>query len=410
MNASSDLGTIADLDAATAHLQAPLAAVDLAALRVNADDLVRRAAGKPIRLATKSVRCRAVLDRVLDRRGFRGLMAYSLAEAIWLARNGATDILVAYPTTDLESLDALSRDERLRDDITVMVDDPAHLEIIEACTTGPIRVCIDIDASLRIGPLHLGVRRSPLHRVDEVLGLIHQALGNPKVRIVGLMCYDAQVAGVPDTSLAVRLMKRRSLTELTSRRSTIVSATREEVDLEFVNVGGTGSLDVMSQQPDVTEVTAGSGLFGPTLFDQYRGFTCIPALAYALPVVRAPAPEIRTVFSGGFPASGPAGASRLPTPIWPAGLRLLRTEGAGEVQTPVTGAAAAKLAIGDRVWWRHAKAGEICERFASLTLVDLRSGSIQSSSIPTSSIESSSIESSSIEIVPTYRGEGKCFG
>lgn len=390
MSVGSDLRHMHELSAATAHLPAPLAAVDLQALELNADDLVRRASGKPIRIATKSVRCRSVLDWTLGRAGFSGLMAYSLREAIWLARMGATDVLLAYPTTDSEALAELAHDEQLRRAITVMVDAPAHLELIDTSAAAPLRVCLDIDASLRLGPLHLGVRRSPLHEVADALSLLRVAMGNGKVRVVGLMCYEAQVAGVPDTSLAVRLMKRRSIADLAERRAAIVTAVRREVDLEFVNVGGTGSLGLVSPQADVTEVTAGSGLFGPSLFDHYRGFTPKPALVYALPVVRAPAPRIRTVFSGGYLASGPVGPSRVPTPVWPPGLRLLRNEGAGEVQTPVTGAAASELSIGDRVWWRHAKAGEVCERFTELTLVEPDSGSI--------------------ETVPTYRGEGQCFG
>ncbi|MCW8221326.1 amino acid deaminase/aldolase, partial [Streptomyces griseolus] len=48
-------------DRATAHLDAPVAVVDLEAFDANADDLVRRAGGKPIRVASKSVRCRALL-------------------------------------------------------------------------------------------------------------------------------------------------------------------------------------------------------------------------------------------------------------------------------------------------------------------------------------------------------------
>ena len=95
-----------------------------------------------------------------------------------------------------------------------------------------------------------------------------------------------------------------------------------------------------------------------------------------------------TVLGGGYIASGPAGADRLPRPVLPPGLRLDRQEGAGEVQTPVAGAAAAGLGIGDRVWFRHAKAGELCERFGEVHLVRGRE---------------------LVGTVPTYRGEGRAF-
>ena len=130
--------------------------------------------------------------------------------------------------------------------------------------------------------------------------------------------------------------------------------------LEFVNGGGTGSLETTAADLSATELAAGSGLMGPTLFDAYRRFSPRPALLYALPVVRrlsGPGQPAATLFSGGYAASGPAGPDRSPTPYLPPGLKFSATEGAGEVQTPVLGAAAAQLRLGDRVWLRHAKAG-----------------------------------------------------
>ncbi|GAA3307751.1 hypothetical protein GCM10020295_67600 [Streptomyces cinereospinus] len=94
----------AGYDRATAHLDAPLAIVDLDAFDANADDMARRAGGKPIRVASKSVRCRALLERVLARDGFAGVMAFTLAESLWLARSGFEDVLVAYPSSDRAGL------------------------------------------------------------------------------------------------------------------------------------------------------------------------------------------------------------------------------------------------------------------------------------------------------------------
>lgn len=58
---------------ATAHLPAPVAVIDLDALRHNAMDLLARAGGVPIRVASKSVRVRAVVDAVLRIPGYRGI-------------------------------------------------------------------------------------------------------------------------------------------------------------------------------------------------------------------------------------------------------------------------------------------------------------------------------------------------
>ncbi|MEV6359728.1 alanine racemase [Nocardia asteroides] len=383
------------LHAATADLDPPLAALDLAALDANAADLVRRANGVAIRVASKSVRCRAVLERVLGdgltaRDGFAGIMAYSLREAIWLARLGAGDILLGYPVTDRAALAELAGSPDLLRAITLMIDDVAQLELTRAALGTDLvhpRVCLDVDASLRIGPLHLGVRRSPVRDPGQAAVLATEARRRG-FDVVGVMTYEAQIAGLPDSNPAVRVVKRLSAREIGRRRGEVLDAVRMVTGpLEIVNSGGTGSIEVSIGDPDVTEVTAGSGLYVPTLFDHYRSFTPRPALFFATPVLRKPTPTIATVFAGGYIASGPAGPSRVPLPVWPAGLKLLGSEGAGEVQTPLAGGAG--LEIGDRVWFRHAKAGELCERFDRVHLVD---------------------ESGSRTTVPTYRGEGQCFG
>jgi D-serine deaminase-like pyridoxal phosphate-dependent protein len=373
----------------TADLDPPFAAVDLAAFRRNAADLVRRAAGTPIRVAAKSVRCRELIAEALATGGFQGVMSYALPEAIWLGRNGVDDILMGYPTVHREALRELAGDPVLARRITLMVDDVAQLELIKRVTHGgvPLQVCLDVDASLRLLGQHLGVRRSPLRTPDQVARLARTVAADDAFELVGLMFYEAQIAGLPDSSPAVRWVKRRSAAELADRRGAAVDAVKQVAPIALVNSGGTGSLEISAADPSVTELTAGSGLFGPTLFDGYDRFRPEPAAVYALPVVRRPARRIATLFGGGFVASGPASRSRLPRPAYPPGLKLIGNEGAGEVQTPVRGSVADSLAVGDRVWMRYAKAGEMCERFDVLHLVD----------------------SDEVRAVPTYRGEGKAF-
>ncbi|MEW1878063.1 alanine racemase [Rhodococcus sp. NPDC080181] len=385
--------------AATEGLESPSAAVDLTALDANAAALRARANGVPIRIASKSVRCRAVLNRVLAAQGVSGVMAYSLREAIWLAQSGVDDILMGYPTVDRTALAEVVNDRVLSGRITLMVDDVAQLDLVRDAARSDLlkpRVCIDVDASLRVGPLHIGVRRSPLRDPEQVAQFARQARSRG-FRVVGLMFYEAQIAGVPDANVAVELMKSLSSREIGARRTAVVDAVTAAIGpLEIVNSGGTGSIDFSAADPAVTEVTAGSGLFAPTLFDRYRAFSAEPSLFFALPVVRKPTPRIATAFGGGYIASGPASWSRSPRPVgWSrraagvvaSGLKLLRNEGAGEVQTPVSGAE--EVRIGDRIWFRHAKAGELCERFDTLTLVH---------------------SDGSVDAVPTYRGEGMAFG
>jgi D-serine deaminase-like pyridoxal phosphate-dependent protein len=377
---------------ATADLGAPLAIVDEPALWANADDLVRRAGGVPIRVASKSVRVRSVVERTLARDGFAGVMSYSLDESVWLADLGVDDILLAYPTASATGLAALTHDPQRLDAITLMIDSRESLDLIDRRTRpghAVIGVCIDVDASLRLGPVHLGVRRSPVHSAEDAAALAAHVAGRTGFELRGVMFYDAQIAGLPDSSPAVRLIKKRSSAELLDRRAKVVAAVREHADLRIVNAGGTGSLEVTGADPVITELTAGSGLFSPGLFDGYDAFESRPAAYFALDVVRKPTDDVATLFSGGYIASGPAQKNRLPKPAWPEGLSLLGAEGAGEVQTPVKGRSARDLRLGDRVLLRHAKAGELCERFDSVTIV---------------------ADDGNIETVPTYRGEGKNFG
>ncbi len=389
----------ARLDAATQHRDGPVAAVDLEAFDANAADLVRRAAGLPVRVVSKSVRCRSLIHRALETPGFAGVLAFTLAEALWLAEQWE-DVVVGYPSAEREALTRLGADPVAAERVTLMIDSVESLELLTAtlpAVAAPLRVCLDLDASLRYarGRVHLGTRRSPLRTPADAVALARAVLAEPALRLVGLLAYEGQVAGLADRgpnpvrAAMVRRMKAATVVELAERRGAVVDAVRELTDLEFVNGGGTGSLESTAADPSVTEVAAGSGLFAPALFDGYDAFDVRPAAFVGLDVCRRPAPGLVTVSGGGWIASGPIGRDRLPVPTYPEGLRLLPAEGAGEVQTPLRGPAADRLRLGDRVWFRLAKAGELCERVDELLLVDS--------------------DGSAAGVVPTYRGEGRTF-
>jgi D-serine deaminase-like pyridoxal phosphate-dependent protein len=382
----------------------PLVLVDLDAFDANADDLVRRAAGTPVRVASKSLRVPALLERALAHDGFAGVLAYTLREALWLADQGISDdIVLGYPSVDRGALRRLLADERALATVTLMVDDPAHLDLVDeqrrgvgaaegAHGTPDVRVAIDIDAGLRLGRSHVGPKRSPLHDPAEVVRFARHVVDRPGFRLVGVMTYEGQVAGVPDEvphqrakSMVVRRLKSASMTQLADRRGAIARQLSTVVDLEFWNGGGSGSIEATAADPAVTEVAAGSGLLVPTLFDHYQSFEPRPAAFFGVPVVRRPSDGIVTVAGGGFVASGPTGKDRAPTPWAPPGLHLTGLEGAGEVQTPLTGPTAAELSIGDWVWFRHAKSGELAEH---TNVVHLVSGDRV------------------VDTVPSYRGLG----
>lgn len=327
-SAPAEQGRFDRLRAATAGLEPPFGVIDLDAFDANAVDLERRAGGKPIRLASKSLRSRALIRRALARPGFQGILGFTLPEALWLAEE-FEDVVVGYPTTDATALRRLAADEQLASRITLMVDSVEHLDLVDAAT-GPrqtrVRVCLELDAALRLagGRLHLGPRRSPVHTPREAAAFAREVAARPGFELAGIMGYEGQVAGLGDNQpgsllkrAVVRAMQRSSVEELRHRREAAVAAVRALTPLRFVNGGGTGSLETTTREDAVTELAAGSGLYGPGLFDFYRSFRPVPAAYFVLPVVRRPSPKIATLLGGGWIASGPPGKDRLPTLAWP---------------------------------------------------------------------------------------------
>lgn len=373
----------------------PAVVVDLDAFDANAADLVRRAGGKSVRIATKSLRVPALIARALALPGFHGALSYDLREAIWLVENDlCDDVVMGYPSVDRPALARLASSPGLAESITLMVDDLAHLDMLDALgpATTELRLALDIDASLRVPGAHVGPQRSPLFTAAALARMVAEIEARPGMRLVGVMTYEGQIAGLPDDvptararSLVVRRIKAASVRQLTNRRTALAGVLPR---LEFWNAGGSGSIEVSAGDPVVTEVSAGSGLLAPGLFDHYRSFSPRPAVFFGLPVVRRPAPACVTVAGGGLVASGPAGGDRLPQPWAPPGLSLTRLEGAGEVQTPLVGTPASWLHIGDLVWFRHAKSGELMEHVDGVHLVSGRSV---------------------VETVPTYRGTGNAW-
>jgi len=391
------------LDAAVAALPepppSPIVVVDLDAFDANAADLVRRADGTTLRVASKSVRVPALITRALAVEGFHGVLALSLREALWLHEQElCPDIVMGYPSVDRAALATLVESPAAAGAITLMVDCVEQLDIVDSVRSSkavPIRIAIDIDAGLRVGGQHIGPKRSPLQDAAEVVSLAQTILDRPGFALVGVMTYEGQVAGVPDDvpnkrarSLVVRRLKAASVEQLKVRRHEIDHALRQVASLEFWNAGGSGSVESSAEDPVVTEVAAGSGLLVPALFDHYQSFRPRPAAYFGLPVVRRPSPSLVTVAGGGFVASGPAGEDRLPLPWAPPGLHLTGLEGVGEAQTPLTGHPAATLRIGDLVWFRHAKSGELFEHTDRVHLLQ---------------------GAEFVDTVPTYRGTGNVF-
>jgi D-serine deaminase-like pyridoxal phosphate-dependent protein len=378
----------------------PFAYLDLDLFDENIRQIASRAGGKHIRLASKSLRCVAALRRILAANAcFQGIMSYSAREAVFLAGQGFTDLLIGYPAWHEQDIAAVAEATKSGAQITFMVDSVAHVEQIERIAQRfdvRLSLCLDVDMTSDFPGLHFGVWRSPIRTPEQARPVIERIIASSHVWLDGIMGYEAQIAGVgdqvPHSTLKnglVRFLKRRSVQEVAARRAAIVDLIASyKLSLRFVNGGGTGSLATTRQELAVTEITVGSGFYSPALFDNYHDFRYLPAAGYAIEIVRQPRPTIYTCLGGGYTASGAAGPDKLPKPYLPQGAKLMPLEGAGEVQTPIRYTGPVKLSVGDPVFLRHSKAGELCECFTHLLLVS---------------------DGSVVDEVTTYRGEGRSF-
>lgn len=382
-------------------LQLPIAFCDTDLLDKNCQEIAQRAEGnKTIRIASKSVRCTAILKRILHSNPiYKGIMCYTGREALFLSEQGFDDLLLGYPIVNRNEIFDICTATKNGKKIILMVDSNTHLKLIDeiAKQVGVVQpLCIDIDMSSDFPGLHFGVLRSPLTTVNAAKRLIDHFEEHGNISLTAIMGYEAQVAGLGENNPAngvknyiIPLLKKKSVSDYSKRRQEIVAyATSKNHPLEIVNAGGTGSIESSKQEEWVTEITVGSGFYSPVLFDYYNDFKHHPAAGFAVQIVRKPKTDFYTCLGGGYIASGTTGIDKQPKPYLPDGIKLTTNEGTGEVQTPVEYEGNEKIDIGDTILFRHSKAGELCERFNELHLIS--DGKI-------------------IEKVPTYRGQGKCF-
>lgn len=381
-------------------LPKPFAFVDLDRLDANIAQVLAYSGDARIRVGSKSVRVAAMLRHILasDPR-FSGLLCFTAPEAVWLSSLGFDDLVVAYPTWEPSHIAAVAERVRAGAQITLMIDSVAHVEHIAALTAGSgvrLPLCLDLDMATNHYGIHFGAWRSPVRKPYAVREVVTAIQRCDHLLLDGVMGYEAQIAGTADAAPGQRLMnsvirhlKRRSRPIVEQRRADAVATIDTAgISLRFVNGGGSGSLSSTAADPFVDEVTAGSAFYCPHLFSHYSDYAFTPAAGFVLEVVRRASDDIYTCLGGGYIASGAAGPDRLPQVWLPAGAELIDLEGAGEVQTPVRYRGPETLGLGSPVVMRHAKAGELMERFNEVVLI--RGDQI-------------------IDTVPTYRGEGQCF-
>ncbi len=378
----------------------PFAWLDVSRLEANALAIAARAGDKKVRIASKSVRSVEVLRMIFALSPkFQGLMCFTGPEAVWLSQSGFDDLLIAYPVFQKEQLAAICGEVKKGKKLICMIDSAEHVRQLDAVASASnviLPVCIDLDMSIDPPGIHFGVYRSPINTVEKALAL-HRVIKQAKhLRLNSLMGYEAQVAGLGDRipgqklkNIVIRMLKRRSIKLVAARRKAVVEAlVKDGAKFEIVNGGGVGSMEFTRDEAVVTEIAAGSGFFQSHLFDYYDNFRHEPAAGFAVEIVRQPQPGMWTCHGGGYIASGSIGQEKVPLPYLPVGAKLHPNEGAGEVQTPIVYEGLEQLQLGYPVFFRHSKAGELCERFNQLVLI--KDGKVNGA-------------------VNTYRGDGKCF-
>ncbi len=382
--------------------QLPLAFCDLDLLDKNCHDIANRTKGKnkTVRIASKSIRCVALIKRILASDSiYKGIMCFTGNEALFLLEQGLDDLLLGYPIVNQHEIEQICIATKNGKKIVLMVDSEAHLHLVNeiAKKVGVVQpLCMDIDMSTAFPGIHFGVMRSPLNSIDKAKNVVDAFSKYQHIRLSGIMGYEAQIAGLGEKNPAngfknyiIPTLKKISNTDYTKRRKAIFEYIQSKnITLDIVNAGGTGSIESSKQEDWVTEITVGSGFYSPALFDYYSNFKHEPAVGFAVQIVRKPKENIYTCLGGGYVASGTAGVDKIPKPYLPSGIQLTENEACGEVQTPCIYNGKEQIGIGDTILFRHAKAGEICERFTELQLIS--NGKI-------------------VEVTPTYRGQGKCF-
>ncbi|MDW7692547.1 alanine racemase [Flammeovirgaceae bacterium SG7u.111] len=361
------------------EVPAPFAYIDLDFLDQNIKDIKQRCLGKKVRIASKSIRCLSVLQRIMESElNTNGIMTYSPYDTVYLAQKGFSNLLIGYPISNPTFLSAIAKEIKKGCQITLMCDLEEHLAAADKAAKEygiTIPICIDLDMSNHFPGIYFGVFRSSINSQKKAVAFYKKIKKHENIRLVGLMGYEAQIAGIPDRapsgklkSVVIRALKKKAKTLIAIHRAEVVNALiNEGATLEFVNAGGTGSLESSGMEELVTEVTVGSGFFSPTTFDHFSNFKHLPAAGFALEIVRKPAKNTYTCFGGGYIASGPIGLEKQPQPYLPADISIIKNEGFGEVQTPVK--SKESLSIGDPIFFRHAKAGELCEHFDSIYLI-----------------------------------------
>jgi D-serine deaminase-like pyridoxal phosphate-dependent protein len=236
------------IGASRAQLTTPALLLDLAVLRANLGFMAEHMQGAPAALrAHVKVHKSPHIARMEVAAGAIGVGCATIWEAIVMARAGIPDVFVINEVVGAEKVRALAllaREANAR----VAVDDVSQVDVLSAAAVAAgstIGVLIDVDE---------GMHRCGVASAEEALPIARRIDAAPGLTFEGLTGYEGHCSLEFDAGKR-HVMAREAMALLTGIADRLAD---EGLPCRMVSAAGTGTWEVTSRYPGVTEIQPGS--------------------------------------------------------------------------------------------------------------------------------------------------------
>ncbi|MBS0219658.1 MAG: DSD1 family PLP-dependent enzyme [Proteobacteria bacterium] len=315
-------------------LDTPALVIDLDAMAANIDRISRTCSenGVAWRPHIKGQKTPEIA-RAEIAAGAIGITCAKLGEAEVMAEAGIRDILIA---NQIIGASKIGRVVALLDraDAIVAVDDLQNINALaEAAGAGNRRLRIVIE-------VNIGMNRAGVEPGGSVVALAAAITRCPALQFAGLMGWESHATTIPDPS-----KKRTAVAEAIGLLTSSAAACRAAgYPPSIVSCGGSGTFPFCAEQPGVTEIQAGGGIFGDEHYREHYHVNFQRALTLMATVTSRPTATRIVVDAGRKAMSGDAA---MPVPIGLPGVQSVRLS--AEHATIELTVGSAVPAIGDRV-------------------------------------------------------------
>ena len=206
-----------------------------------------RRAGKQIRPHAKTHRCPEIARRQIDA-GALGVACAKLGEAEVMAQAGVRGLLITTEVVTPGGIRRLMQLVREAPDTMVVIDNEENVKALGAAARAAgmtLDVLVDVE---------VGGRRTGIAPGAAAVALGRAALGEPSLRVRGLQGYAGQCAHVMGWA-ARRTASHAAMAPLMETRRLFEAA---GLPVEIVAGGSTGTHDIDSELPGLTELQSGS--------------------------------------------------------------------------------------------------------------------------------------------------------